>query len=194
MSRPATGDGEPEFEACPVSDEPLERPEQLPEVPGDRVLIDWSMEGRRTVLLRCGKREIWRQRTFTNARELTAVFEICRARYGRRFAGIRLDDNAKAAIVDCFAGQEVIDYLKASLEPDPSCPATRFPIDRTSEVSEAPPGWRRRWFGVSDSFFLSFSCAPSGLIEVHLLDTSDDLTDHSRRFLVDGAALLQDLL
>ena len=173
-------DGAAPVDPPPVTNEPLERPDQLPDVPGARVLIDWQLDGRSVVILSAGDTELRRQRLYTNPRSLTTVFELCRSRYGERFAGLRLDGAARDRLARCFAGQEVFDYLMASLETDPTRPVPPFPIDRRTDISS--------------HFALDFTCAPRGLIEVDLIDGTDDIVDHGRTFYVDGSVLLPHLL
>ncbi|MBS1836762.1 MAG: tetratricopeptide repeat protein [Actinobacteria bacterium] len=175
--------------------QPLESPEQLPDVPGATVLVDWVKEPGGVIVLSCDGMEIWREQSFTNARRLSAVFEICRARYGPRFAGVRLDAEADEAIRGETGGSEIIDFLESTLGSTPTRPPVQFPITRSPPVRSVPSGGRRPWGAISDNYFLTLSAFPSGVIEVDFLDTSDDVdTDFSQRFEVDGSVLLPVLL
>jgi hypothetical protein len=66
---------------------------QLPDLDGDRLVIDWDFEERdneKWTLLRHGDREIWRELAYYEGyRRFAEVFGILRERYGPRLAEVR---------------------------------------------------------------------------------------------------------
>lgn len=71
----------------------LREPAELPDLAGERLVIDWDFENRDEedwTILRHGDREIWRELAYWEGyTRFAEVFEILRARYGTRLAEVR---------------------------------------------------------------------------------------------------------
>ena len=93
---------------------------QLPELDGDRLVIDWDLEDRdneKWTVLRHNDREIWRELAYYEGyQRFAAVFEILRERYGERLAEVRPTPASEMYLYgDKLSAPETIGRLNASL-------------------------------------------------------------------------------
>lgn len=98
----------------------LEEPEQLPELPGAALQIDWDFETHDDeiwTVLRHDGTEIWRELAFYDGYErFETVFRLLRKRYGGRLAEVRPTPESKFYLFgDSLGAPRMIDDLNASL-------------------------------------------------------------------------------
>ena len=101
----------------------LRSPDQLPDLPDERLLIVWDLEiadDEEWQVLRHGDAEIWRELAyFESYARFQEVFEILRQRYGSRLAEVRPTGVSKMWLYgDRLSAPDVIDRLNASLRAD----------------------------------------------------------------------------
>ncbi len=76
----------------------LERPEQLPDLPGDDLLLTWDLTGREggEVLIKHGDRVLWREPAYyENYRRFEEIARLLTKRYGRRLADLVPTDSSE---------------------------------------------------------------------------------------------------
>lgn len=101
----------------------LKSADQLPDLEGDTLRIDWDLEERddeHWTVLRHGDREIWRELAYYEGYErFAAVFELLRERYGSRLAEVRPTSASEVYLYgDKLSAPQTIDALNASLHRD----------------------------------------------------------------------------
>jgi tetratricopeptide (TPR) repeat protein len=99
----------------------LTDPNQLPDLPGDRIVIDWDFEKRDgecwTVLRHDGIEILREPACYEGHRRFAAVFELLRKRYGSRLAAVRPTPSSKMYLNgDTLSAPGTIDRLNASLD------------------------------------------------------------------------------
>ncbi len=104
----------------------LREPDQLPDLVGEQLVIDWDFEDRdaeKWTVLRHGNREIWRELAYWEGYPRFAeVFEILRTRYGDRLAEVRPTQASKLYLYgDAWSAPSRITELNTSLR-DPGGP------------------------------------------------------------------------
>ena len=99
----------------------LKAADQLPELQGDALRIDWDLEGRDDeywTVLRYEGKEIWRELAYYEGYErFAAVFELLRQRYGSRLAEVRPTPASELYLYgDKLSASQTIVRLNASLD------------------------------------------------------------------------------
>jgi hypothetical protein len=99
----------------------LREPQQLPDLPGVEVRIEWDFDGRddeKWTVLRHADAEIWREVAFYEGYERFAeVFEILRERYGDRLTEVRPTPESELYLYgDRLLAPQTIDALNAGLK------------------------------------------------------------------------------
>src|SRR4051812_7680742 len=98
----------------------LKTADQLPDLEGDTLRVDWDLEERddeHWTVLRHGDREIWRELAYYEGyQRFAAVFELLRERYGSRLAEVRPTPASEVYLYgDKLSAPHSIDALNASL-------------------------------------------------------------------------------
>lgn len=120
----------------------LKEPSQLPNLDGERVVIEWDFEERDdekwTVLLH-GDQEIWRELAYYEGYgRFAEVFEILRARYGSRLAEVRPTFASGLYLYgDKTPPPTIVEALNASLN-DTSSPPVEASRSQGEEGAQRP--------------------------------------------------------
>jgi hypothetical protein len=98
----------------------LKEPNELPDLPGSAVSIEWDFEerdGESWTVLRHEGKEIWRELAFWEGYERFAeVFELLRRRYGTRMTELRPTERSELYLYgDSVSAHETIGQLNAAL-------------------------------------------------------------------------------
>lgn len=98
----------------------LERPEQLPELPDEPLIIEWAIvnsDDEHWQVLRHSEREIWREHAYYESyKRFEAIFQILRNRYGERFIELRPTAGSEYWLYgDAISAPKRIDELNQSI-------------------------------------------------------------------------------
>lgn len=101
----------------------LKSADQLPDLEGDRLVIDWDFDERddeRWTVLRYKEREIWRELAYWEGyKRFAAVFALLQKKYAARLAQVRPAPASEIYLYgDKLSAPDTVDRLNASLQED----------------------------------------------------------------------------